>query len=181
MTDHLKEVSTDSSIRVVTIVGGMAPEKQQRLLGRKPEIVVATPGRLWELISQGEEHLQTLGGLVRARSHTCTFARRRDSHAPTRSSPTSRKIPGAFRSHKKAHECSKPCPFRVRAQRFLVLDEADRMVERGHFAELVHILDMIEREFAAARLRLPRNVTSRASRPLRCTPSGMGPRSWLGF
>ena len=30
----------------------MAPQKQQRLLKQHPEIVVATPGRLWELISE---------------------------------------------------------------------------------------------------------------------------------
>lgn len=30
----------------------MAPEKQRRLLKKCPEIVVATPGRLWELIDE---------------------------------------------------------------------------------------------------------------------------------
>ena len=29
----------------------MAPQKQQRLLNKCPEIIVATPGRLWDLIS----------------------------------------------------------------------------------------------------------------------------------
>ena len=45
-------------INVVVIVGGMAAVKQERLLGRSPEIVVATPGRLWELIQLGNPHLQ---------------------------------------------------------------------------------------------------------------------------
>ena len=31
-----------------------------RLLKRKPEIVIGTPGRLWELIQEGEPHLQGL-------------------------------------------------------------------------------------------------------------------------
>ena len=36
----------------MAVVGGMAPQKQQRLLRKCPEIVVATPGRLWDLISE---------------------------------------------------------------------------------------------------------------------------------
>jgi len=38
--------------QVAAIVGGMAAQKQQRILKQHPEIVVATPGRLWELISR---------------------------------------------------------------------------------------------------------------------------------
>ncbi len=33
------------------MVGGMATEKQERLLKQRPQIVVATPGRLWKLMS----------------------------------------------------------------------------------------------------------------------------------
>ncbi len=39
------------------MVGGMAPQKQRRLLSYGPEIVVATPGRLWDLIREGDGHL----------------------------------------------------------------------------------------------------------------------------
>lgn len=39
------------------IVGGILAEKQERLLIAKPDIVVGTPGRLWELMSAGEKHL----------------------------------------------------------------------------------------------------------------------------
>ena len=39
------------------IVGGILAEKQERLLKARPEIVVGTPGRLWELMSGGEKHL----------------------------------------------------------------------------------------------------------------------------
>ena len=57
VTDHLKEVAKGTNIRVVPIVGGMSTEKQERLLKARPEIVVGTPGRLWELMSGGEIHL----------------------------------------------------------------------------------------------------------------------------
>ena len=33
------------------MVGGMSTEKQERLLKQRPQIVVATPGRLWKLMS----------------------------------------------------------------------------------------------------------------------------------
>ncbi|KAK8938459.1 DEAD-box ATP-dependent RNA helicase 13 [Platanthera zijinensis] len=57
VSDHLKKAAKDINICVVSIVGGMYSKKQERLLRRKPEIVVATPGRLWELMSGGNEHL----------------------------------------------------------------------------------------------------------------------------
>lgn len=57
VTDHLKQISKGTDIRVVPIVGGMSTEKQERLLKARPEIVVGTPGRLWELMSGGEIHL----------------------------------------------------------------------------------------------------------------------------
>ncbi|RWW33242.1 hypothetical protein GW17_00002055 [Ensete ventricosum] len=57
VSDHLKEAAKFLDIQVVPIVGGMSTEKQERLLKRRPEIVVGTPGRLWELMSAGEQHL----------------------------------------------------------------------------------------------------------------------------
>ena len=39
----------------------MSTEKQERLLKRMPEIIVGTPGRLWELMSGGEQHLVEVG------------------------------------------------------------------------------------------------------------------------
>nr|CAX74016.1 DEAD-box ATP-dependent RNA helicase 13 [Schistosoma japonicum] len=47
-------------IRIETIVGGISVDKQLRLLQRCPDILVATPGRLWHFIQQGEPHVLTL-------------------------------------------------------------------------------------------------------------------------
>ncbi|KAL6293654.1 hypothetical protein ACE6H2_001796 [Prunus campanulata] len=63
VSDHLKAVAKDTNVRVVPIVGGMSMEKQERLLKARPEIVVGTPGRLWELMSGGEKHLVELHSL----------------------------------------------------------------------------------------------------------------------
>ncbi|PWA56000.1 hypothetical protein CTI12_AA361700 [Artemisia annua] len=90
VTDHLKQAAIGTDVRVVPIVGGMSTEKQERLLKGRPEIVVGTPGRLWELMSGGEVHLVELHSLS-----------------------------------------------------FFVLDEADRMIDNGHFHELQSIIDML--------------------------------------
>ena len=45
-------VSHVSAAQVCVLVGGMAAQKQERLLGRRPQVVVATPGRLWNLMSE---------------------------------------------------------------------------------------------------------------------------------
>ncbi|XP_057531475.1 DEAD-box ATP-dependent RNA helicase 13-like isoform X2 [Amaranthus tricolor] len=90
VTDHLKAAAKSTKFRVVAIVGGMSTEKQERLLKARPEIIVGTPGRLWELMSGGEKHLVELHSLS-----------------------------------------------------FFVLDEADRMIENGHFHELQFIIDML--------------------------------------
>uniref|UniRef100_A0A4W5RRT5 ATP-dependent RNA helicase n=1 Tax=Hucho hucho TaxID=62062 RepID=A0A4W5RRT5_9TELE len=79
-----------AGIKTAIVVGGMAQQKQIRMLKRRPEIVIDTPGRLWEMIKERHPHLVNL-----------------------------------------------------RQLRCLVIDEADRMVERGHFAELESLLEML--------------------------------------
>lgn len=56
--NHIQAVAkyTDQ-INVAAIVGGMSVQKQTRLLDLAPAIVVATPGRLWDLIQEGHPHL----------------------------------------------------------------------------------------------------------------------------
>ncbi|XP_024423747.2 ATP-dependent RNA helicase DDX24 [Desmodus rotundus] len=87
---HMDAVARFTGIKTAILVGGMSTQKQQRMLNRQPEIVVATPGRLWELVKEKHPHLSNL-----------------------------------------------------RQLRCLVIDEADRMVEKGHFAELSQLLEML--------------------------------------
>lgn len=58
--DHLVAVAKYTGIKVAAVFGGMAQVKQERVLSKCPEIVVATPGRLWELLSLGNEHLSKI-------------------------------------------------------------------------------------------------------------------------
>lgn len=88
--DHIVAAAKYTGIQVAAIFGGLAQVKQERVLRKCPEIVVATPGRLWELIREGNEHLNKL----------------RDIN-------------------------------------YLVIDETDRMVEKGHFEELKLLLDQL--------------------------------------
>ncbi|VDC07946.1 unnamed protein product [Peniophora sp. CBMAI 1063] len=81
-------------VSVAAIVGGMSPQKQKRILERGVDVLVATPGRLWDII-ETDEHLGD----------------------------------------------------DIKSLRFLVLDEADRMIETGHFAELDNILELTQRDF----------------------------------
>lgn len=88
---HLDPIARDIGVRVVPIVGGISHQKQDRLLTKHPpEIVVATPGRLWELIRDSHAHVSDMSGL-----------------------------------------------------RFLILDEADRMVQQGHYEELKSIFSLV--------------------------------------
>jgi len=58
--NHIEDVAKYTDVSVAAIVGGLSSEKQERILKKGPEIVVATPGRLWELIQRNEPHLMQL-------------------------------------------------------------------------------------------------------------------------
>ncbi|RPD75560.1 DEAD-domain-containing protein [Lentinus tigrinus ALCF2SS1-7] len=80
-------------VSVAAIVGGMSAQKQKRILSRGVDVLVATPGRLWDIIQEDDE-----------------------------------------------------LAMQIESLRFLVLDEADRMIETGHFAELDNILRLTLRK-----------------------------------
>jgi ATP-dependent RNA helicase DDX24/MAK5 len=80
------------NIKIANVLGGFAKPKQIKILEKyHPEIIIATPGRLWEIISN--EEADFVNKLYRLR--------------------------------------------------FFVIDEADRMTEKGHFRELRKISDFI--------------------------------------
>ncbi|PRW59446.1 DEAD-box ATP-dependent RNA helicase 13 isoform A [Chlorella sorokiniana] len=95
--EHLQAVGKPCGIWVVPIVGGISALKQERLLSKHPEVIVATPGRLWDLMRDGQAHVTRLDRLS-----------------------------------------------------FLVIDEADRMVQQGHYGELSSILGAIPAQQALA-------------------------------
>uniref|UniRef100_A0A336M2Q6 ATP-dependent RNA helicase n=1 Tax=Culicoides sonorensis TaxID=179676 RepID=A0A336M2Q6_CULSO len=132
--DHFKDITKYTDIKVAAIFGGMAVPKQKRVLNQHPEIVIATPGRLWELFEEGDEHLAKLGEI-----------------------------------------------------KYFVVDETDRMVEKGHFEEMHKLLEVINAEDVHKKNRrnfifsatltmvhdLPDYVLKRArnsSKPLKQTP-----------
>ncbi|XP_057657837.1 ATP-dependent RNA helicase DDX24 [Diorhabda carinulata] len=61
--NHLVAVAKYTGINIAVVVGGLAEVKQERILSKGPEIVVATPGRLWELIKQGNLHLSQVDNI----------------------------------------------------------------------------------------------------------------------
>ncbi|XP_065367377.1 ATP-dependent RNA helicase DDX24 [Calliphora vicina] len=58
--DHIVAAAKYTGIKVAAIFGGLSLAKQERVLNSHPEIVVATPGRLWELYQQGNKHLSKI-------------------------------------------------------------------------------------------------------------------------
>ncbi|EOD44502.1 putative atp-dependent rna helicase mak5 protein [Neofusicoccum parvum UCRNP2] len=95
ISQHLTDLCTSGSFDspyIATITGGLSIQKQQRQL-ETADIVVGTPGRLWEVISNGH---------------------------------------GILKRFKKI--------------RFLVVDEADRLLSEGHFKEVEEIINVLERK-----------------------------------
>ncbi|WIA42626.1 hypothetical protein OEZ86_008599 [Tetradesmus obliquus] len=63
VAEHLQALGKHVGIRVAALVGGIAPVKQERLLRSCPPVVVATPGRLWDLMRHGHKHVSELDQL----------------------------------------------------------------------------------------------------------------------
>ncbi|KAF3095871.1 ATP-dependent RNA helicase [Orbilia oligospora] len=99
ITEHIQALITASGVtsppHVVSLTGGLSIQKQLRKLGQSggADVVVATPGRLWEILSEKS-------------GYTRWF----------------------------------------RKTRFLVVDEADRVLQEGHFKEVEQILDVLTRD-----------------------------------
>ncbi|KAJ4371700.1 ATP-dependent RNA helicase [Didymella sp. IMI 355093] len=95
ITAHLTDLCVKGDFdapSIATITGGLSVQKQRRQL-EHADIVVGTPGRLWEVISSGQ-------GLLRS----------------------------------------------LKQVKFLVLDEADRLLSQGHYQELGEILKVLDRQ-----------------------------------
>lgn len=84
----------------------MSAQKQRRILDRGVDVLVATPGRLWDLIQE------------------VSIFFNHSSNPPSDMMWT--------QDDNLAKE--------IKQIKFLVLDEADRMIEAGHFQELENIL-----------------------------------------
>ena len=82
--DHFTMLAVGTVIRTIAVVGGLAPEKQDRLLRSHPDVIVATPGRFVDVMGSGRH----------------------------------------------------PFLDNLSLLQFIVLDEADRLVEKGSFPAL---------------------------------------------
>ena len=94
ITAHLSDLCSDISVdspHIATVTGGLSLQKQHRLLANA-DIIIGTPGRLWEVISNGKGLLKWLKQL-----------------------------------------------------KYLVVDEADRLLSEGNFKEVADILDSLDR------------------------------------
>ncbi|KAJ3328508.1 ATP-dependent RNA helicase [Gonapodya sp. JEL0774] len=60
IADHIRSAGSHLAVRVASIIGGMSVQKQRRMLSKGPDIVVATVGRLWEVMEDDPELTATL-------------------------------------------------------------------------------------------------------------------------
>jgi ATP-dependent RNA helicase DDX24/MAK5 len=91
--EHLQGVCKYQKAKICVLVGGINQMKQERLIKQEPEIIVATPGRLMQLLDEGNDYLNKIGKI-----------------------------------------------------KYLVIDEADRMIEKGHFGEMEKILAVVNND-----------------------------------
>jgi ATP-dependent RNA helicase DDX24/MAK5 len=82
----------DADAKIALLTGGLSIQKQQRLL-KDANVVIGTPGRVWEILSSGS-------GLIT----------------------------------------------KMKMIKYLVVDEADRLLSEGHFQEMEKILQSLDRE-----------------------------------
>ena len=64
IAESLRGLAGPSKLRVATVVGGQSIGQQIRMLSRGTHILVATPGRLIDLLDRGAVSLKTVGHLV---------------------------------------------------------------------------------------------------------------------
>ncbi|HZT11253.1 MAG TPA: DEAD/DEAH box helicase [Candidatus Baltobacteraceae bacterium] len=64
ITEHLRLLAKYTKIRVEPVYGGVGMGRQIQAFRRKSEVIVATPGRLLDLMQQGEAPLNDVGILV---------------------------------------------------------------------------------------------------------------------
>jgi len=106
IAEHLTKLCSQPHIPspvIATLTGGLSIQKQQRVLAHA-DFVIATPGRLWEVIGEGEGTLSSLKEI-----------------------------------------------------KFLVIDEADRLLSEGHFKELEEVLTALDRKVTHEEHTAPTN------------------------
>lgn len=93
--DEINKICEHTNVKTCCIIGGLSLDKQLRTLRKlRPEVVIATPGRIYDIVqSDSVEHLNVQS---------------------------------------------------IASIRTLVIDEADRMVQKGHFEEMLKLLDIIK-------------------------------------
>ena len=52
VTSNAKVPKPPPLVSVAAIVGGISPQKQKRVLSRGVDVLVATPGRLWDIMQE---------------------------------------------------------------------------------------------------------------------------------
>jgi ATP-dependent RNA helicase RhlE len=60
IAEHLQRLAKHTKLQITPIYGGMAMKPQIKAMRRGSDVIVATPGRLLDLMQQGEAHLDNI-------------------------------------------------------------------------------------------------------------------------
>lgn len=93
--EEIDKICSNTDIKTCCIIGGISQDKQIKKLEKsKPQIIIATPGRLYDIVQSNVVQYLNMQSVASVQS--------------------------------------------------LVIDEADRMVQKGHFEEMIKIIDTVK-------------------------------------
>jgi ATP-dependent RNA helicase RhlE len=64
ITEHLRQLAKHTKLRIAPVYGGVGMRPQIQAFRRGADVIVATPGRLMDIMGQGEARLNDVGVLV---------------------------------------------------------------------------------------------------------------------
>ncbi|KEP66806.1 UNVERIFIED_CONTAM: DEAD/DEAH box helicase domain-containing protein [Hammondia hammondi] len=139
---HLETLCVYTPLAAVCLVGGLALQKQLRLLGQvRPQIVIGTPGRLFAVIQDAQASVSrslALGGEGILDHESVS------SEEANRAGHSDRGTQNGEEGNRRGRiERGQEFMASLHTLRFLVLDEADRLTQEGCFQEMEGLLDAI--------------------------------------
>ncbi|VDN30793.1 unnamed protein product [Gongylonema pulchrum] len=143
---HIHALLKYTPFKVASIVGGLSLQKQERILKYVPEIVVATPGRLLALMSSAEsiKCLSSCFGYLKVASIVGGLSLQKQERILKYVPEIVVATPGRLLALMSSAESIK-CLSSWSELQCLVVDETDRMIEKGHFEDLQQILAAIRK------------------------------------
>ena len=132
--EHLYKIVENTSVRLVALIGGISVAKQKRLLSKRVDILVATPGRLWSFLQQKKD--------AEKGENMPEFPVEEMADEMSEAEDLGSVLLSTAKDPVEASRQVLLCD-RLKSLKWLVIDEVDRMVETGHFKDLFEIFKFV--------------------------------------